>query len=660
MEKRNWRVQQVQALPISADLFAEIEASNVPAVFLGAVKDWPAQALWDPSKGGLQHVKDLAGSAMVQAMATTAGSNFYGDIRGHERVPISFGAFVDLAEKSLTSGMHENDQDMPMSFDEVGVTDREQYLAENTSGFQLYLAQVGIYNQDGGAFPPLAALMGDFAIPDFLAKPVQNINLWMSVNGSRSSTHYDPYQNLLCVVAGSKRVKLWPPSAAPTLYPLPIYGEASNHSAVDFVNPDLATYPRFREALEAYETVTLDVGDALFIPEGWYHQVDSANVTIAVNFWWESESSAKLGTHMDAYLLRRVLANLVDLEKEKMIKEVSKLSPLHVMALDVQASQPPDKCLQAHTLKSNNKAMGRISGEETKGMCINNDDSSNRWMPPRDIVFKSESLTASGSSADCSTVRSSRKSSRRRRKGSQSLMVAALATHQADQITDPAENSKTEEEFSSVRETPSSSVHGNVPHVEANPLVHGPGRRKYVVENLTATESEYLRTLVLSVSTSTPTNNKAGGTAGKHGEVSSANIDIKVSDCTLNDGVSKGFKGSRRKDCIAEIFSALDPRVLQRLMLVMVSEFPRTFEALILNGLSPAASELLTRRFEEMDTMSELGMSQAEFYEHIYSVFDNPRSAMAALLDGKESFAALALKRVMDCYLGLSCNSLPH
>ncbi|CAK9204211.1 unnamed protein product [Sphagnum jensenii] len=602
MEKRNWRVRQVQALPISADLFAEIEASNVPAVFLGAVKDWPAQALWDPSKGGLQHVKDLAGSAMVQAMATTAGSNFYGDIRGHERVPISFGAFVDLAEKSLTSGMHENDQDMPMSFDEVGVTDREHYLAENTSGFQLYLAQVGIYSQDGGAFPPLAALMGDLAIPDFLAKPVQNINLWMSVNGSRSSTHYDPHQNLLCVVAGSKRVKLWPPSAAPTLYPLPIYGEASNHSAVDFVNPDLATYPRFREALEAYETVTLDVGDALFIPEGWYHQVDSANVTIAVNFWWESESSAKLGTHMDAYLLRRVLANLVDLEKEKMIKEVSKLSPLHVMALDVQASQPPDKCLQAHTLKLNNKAMGRISGEETK----------------------------------------------------------ALATHQADQITGPAENSKTEEEFSSVRETPSSSVHGNVPHVEANPLVHGPGRRKYVVENLTATESEYLRTLVLSVSTSTPTNNKAGGTAGKHGEVSSANIDMKVSDCTLNDGVSKGFKGSRRKDCIAEIFSALDPRVLQRLMLVMVSEFPRTFEALILNGLSPAASELLTRRFEEMDTMSELGMSQAEFYEHIYSVFDNPRSAMAALLDGKESFAALALKRVMDCYLGLSCNSLPH
>jgi hypothetical protein len=106
MEKRNWRVQKVQALPISADLFAEIEASNVPAVFLGAVKDWPAQALWDPSKGGLQHVKDLAGSAMVQAMATTAGSNFYGDIRGHERVPISFGAFVDLAEKSLTSGRH--------------------------------------------------------------------------------------------------------------------------------------------------------------------------------------------------------------------------------------------------------------------------------------------------------------------------------------------------------------------------------------------------------------------------------------------------------------------------------------------------------------------------------------------------------------------------
>lgn len=41
--------------------------------------------------------------------------------------------------------------------------------------------------------------------PPFLDdEKVTNINLWVSVNGSKSSTHYDPYQNVLCVVAGEK------------------------------------------------------------------------------------------------------------------------------------------------------------------------------------------------------------------------------------------------------------------------------------------------------------------------------------------------------------------------------------------------------------------------------------------------------------------------
>ncbi len=66
-----------------------------------------------------------------------------------QKIFFVFAANVLTQNKYSISGMHENDQDMPMSFDEVGVTDREHYLAKNTSGFQLYLAQGGIYSQDG-------------------------------------------------------------------------------------------------------------------------------------------------------------------------------------------------------------------------------------------------------------------------------------------------------------------------------------------------------------------------------------------------------------------------------------------------------------------------------------------------------------------------------
>lgn len=42
--------------------------------------------------------------------------------------------------------------------------------------------------------------------PAFLErKPLASINLWMNNAEARSSTHYDPHHNLLCVVAGRKQ-----------------------------------------------------------------------------------------------------------------------------------------------------------------------------------------------------------------------------------------------------------------------------------------------------------------------------------------------------------------------------------------------------------------------------------------------------------------------
>ena len=44
------------------------------------------------------------------------------------------------------------------------------------------------------------------AQPSFLpADRVGNVNLWMSVGGSRYNTHYDHFHNLLCAVAGGRQ-----------------------------------------------------------------------------------------------------------------------------------------------------------------------------------------------------------------------------------------------------------------------------------------------------------------------------------------------------------------------------------------------------------------------------------------------------------------------
>uniref|UniRef100_A0A804QZK3 JmjC domain-containing protein n=1 Tax=Zea mays TaxID=4577 RepID=A0A804QZK3_MAIZE len=187
---------------------------------------------------------------------------------------------------------------------------------------QVYLAQVSIMNAENKEGCSLQVLEGDIQEPIFLrGKSFSSINFWMNKGHLRSSTHYDPHHNLLCVVSGRKKVTLWPPSASPFLYPLPVYGEASNHSSVSVEEPDYSIYTRARYMKEYSETVILNCSDVVFIPEGWYHQVDSDDLTIAVNFWWKSRIMTQMLEHMDAYYLRRIMSRLVDQEMSIMAQK---------------------------------------------------------------------------------------------------------------------------------------------------------------------------------------------------------------------------------------------------------------------------------------------------------------------------------------------------
>ena len=51
-------------------------------------------------------------------------------------------------------------------------------------------------------------------------------------------------------------------------------------------------------------------GDALLIPEGWWHQVDSQAGTLAVNFWWSPQPGKP--PLPAPYLLRRTLQAMTE------------------------------------------------------------------------------------------------------------------------------------------------------------------------------------------------------------------------------------------------------------------------------------------------------------------------------------------------------------
>ncbi|KAJ1385542.1 JmjC domain [Sesbania bispinosa] len=301
------QIRRYEELPSAKDFESLIEPRNVPAVFCGCTKGWRAFSQWNPSNGGLDYLQARVGSCMVEAMISTSAPVFYGDLGSHGRVPLPFSTFLAFCKKRMqVESKHQQHLDHCLASQ---THDTEHaYLALEGVPEQIYLAQVPIMNSDRQERVQLETLREDIQMPPILAaKELSSINLWMNNAQAKSSTHYDPHHNLLCIVSGCKQVTLWPPSASPSLYPMPIYGEASNHSSVALENPDYSIYPRAECSMEFAQKVVLEAGDALFIPEGWFHQVDSDDLTIAINFWWRSNIMSCMLEHMDAYYLRRIL-----------------------------------------------------------------------------------------------------------------------------------------------------------------------------------------------------------------------------------------------------------------------------------------------------------------------------------------------------------------
>ncbi|KAL1189185.1 Lysine-specific demethylase JMJ31 [Cardamine amara subsp. amara] len=310
------KIQVFESVPSTADFESGVELTNFPAVFRGCASHWDASSKWNPFNNGLDYLEERAGSVEVDAMFSRTAPIFNGDIRSHERVSLPFSDFIRLCKQHMRSKGDGSCVDAKSA-------DLTPMPEDHVPG-QIYLAQFPILNDEKEEKVQLKILRQDIQTPTLLgAKSLSSVNFWMNSAQARSSTHYDPHHNLLCVVSGRKKVVLWPPSASPSLYLMPIYGEASNHSSVGLENPNLSDYPRAEHSLKQSQEVTLNAGDGVFIPEGWFHQVDSDELTIAVNFWWQSNIVSNMPEHMDSYYLRRITRRLIDREMSLLVSKPS-------------------------------------------------------------------------------------------------------------------------------------------------------------------------------------------------------------------------------------------------------------------------------------------------------------------------------------------------
>ncbi|GHC02766.1 cupin-like domain-containing protein [Thermomonas carbonis] len=113
-------------------------------------------------------------------------------------------------------------------------------------------------------------------------------SIWIG-NRTRIAAHQDVPNNIACVVAGRRRVTLFPPSQLQNLYigPLDFNPAGQAISLVDFAAPDLDRFPRFAEAMRHAQVAELEPGDAVFIPSLWWHHMEGLDAfNVLVNYWW--------------------------------------------------------------------------------------------------------------------------------------------------------------------------------------------------------------------------------------------------------------------------------------------------------------------------------------------------------------------------------------
>ena len=251
---------------IDLDQFSRhMHASSGPLVIRDATKHWPAYRLW-----------------------RNPGYLWRQTLNGRRLVP------VELGRSYTDDGWSQR----IMSYGEY----LEKYLMDPINPEKGYLAQHDLLDQ-------IPALSRDIEYPDLcyadmppsktgvatLDLPIRNA--WIGPAHTITPLHTDPYHNILCQVVGRKYIQLYSPEETPKLYPRGVDEAGINMDNTSYVDVAAARgseeaaaagqdvqYPLFRDA--KYLECILEAGQALYIPEGWWHYVESLEVSFNVSYWF--------------------------------------------------------------------------------------------------------------------------------------------------------------------------------------------------------------------------------------------------------------------------------------------------------------------------------------------------------------------------------------
>ncbi len=223
----------------SQDFLDRYYATNTPVCLKGMMHNWPALTQWSP-----EYLRSVYGELEVEVqMGRQTNPRYERELDKH-RCTLSLGAYVDRVVASGPSN--------------------DLYMVANN----------GNLDRD-----ELKGLLADIEFFPQLLDPTDTqgkVFFWFGPAGTITPLHHDPLNVLFTQVYGRKRFKLISPDQTPWLY-----NRSGVFSEVDPAHPDYDRFPLFKN-VQVLELI-VEPGDVLFIPVGWWHWVESLEVSISLS-----------------------------------------------------------------------------------------------------------------------------------------------------------------------------------------------------------------------------------------------------------------------------------------------------------------------------------------------------------------------------------------
>jgi len=250
MAKQGWLLANQQRLAFEAgfaldtldkpdpDLFYRYHyEANRPAKLTGIIDHWPALTRWS-----LDHFATLSGNNAVEAQVGRERDPDYELDKDNHRRLVRFDELIDWLRKDETSN--------------------DIYLTAYNSG------------TNAAALAPLWDDMAPIALLD----PTRQRDgfFWLGPKGTLTPWHHDLTNNLLVQVIGRKRVRMAPPWAFARM-------RNSRHCFSDWGNEALPAGEGGGATPPVLETV-IGPGEGIFLPVGWWHQVEALDLSASMSF----------------------------------------------------------------------------------------------------------------------------------------------------------------------------------------------------------------------------------------------------------------------------------------------------------------------------------------------------------------------------------------